>query len=117
MIKLLTFRLEKISFYETPLQQFIKGGTDQVVSCRASSIPGPEISWFRKGIYIELKNDNKYQIVNEGLTIKNAQPEDEGIYVCRATVTSTGEVKRADIDVQVMCKSRFVLFSAKNHKL
>lgn len=41
--------------------------------------------------------------------IKNAQPEDEGIYYCKATVTSTGEVKRADIDVQVMTEPRWIV--------
>jgi hypothetical protein len=36
--------------------------------------------------------------------IKNAQVEDEGDYICQASVTSTGEVKRFLINVQVMCK-------------
>lgn len=47
---------EKISFFETPSPQFIRGGKDELVVCKATSIPGPEISWYRKGIYIELKN-------------------------------------------------------------
>lgn len=55
--------------------------------------------------------DQKYQITNDGLIIKNAQPEDEGVYYCKATVTATGEVKRAEIDVQVMSmKYRNFLF-------
>lgn len=53
--------------------------------------------------------DNKYQITNDGLVIKNAQPEDEGVYFCKATVTSTGEVKRAEIDVQVMSEPRWII--------
>lgn len=53
--------------------------------------------------------DHKYQITNDGLVIKNAQPEDEGIYYCKATVTSTGEVKRAEIDVQVMSEPRWIV--------
>jgi hypothetical protein len=43
-------------------------------------------------------------MTNEGLTIKNAQPEDEGVYYCQASVPSTGELKRIEINVQVMCK-------------
>ena len=36
--------------------------------------------------------------------IKNAQVEDEGVYYCQASVTATGEVKRLEINVQVMSK-------------
>ena len=45
-------------------------------------------------------------MTNEGLMIKNAQVEDEGIYYCQASVTATGEVKRIEINVQVMSKPR-----------
>ncbi|CAF0761162.1 unnamed protein product [Brachionus calyciflorus] len=93
---------KKISFYDTPFEQFIRSGQDQLVTCHASSIPGPEIAWFKKGISTTLKNDHKYQITNDGLVIKNTQIEDEGIYLCQASVTSTGEIKRADINVNVM---------------
>lgn len=95
---------KKISFDNTLPEQFLREGEDSVIQCRASSIPGPEITWFRKGINIEIKNDQKYVITNDGLTVKNAQVEDEGSYYCQASVTSTGEVKRAEIKVQVMGK-------------
>jgi hypothetical protein len=52
--------------------------------------------------------DDKYLITNDGLTVKNAQIDDEGIYICQASVTSTGEVKRAEISVQVMSKSSHI---------
>ena len=55
--------LEKISFENTQMEQFIRGGEDSVVICKATSIPGPEISWFRKGIHIELKNGEYHFIV------------------------------------------------------
>jgi len=101
---------KKINFYETPIDQFIRGGNvpDQIVICRAAANPGPEIQWFRKGINIELKSDAKYQMTNDGLRIKNAMPEDEGIYICQASVTSTGEVKRLEINVQVMQQPRWI---------
>jgi hypothetical protein len=54
-------------------------------------------------VYSLIFQDNKYQMTNDGLMIRNAQPEDEGVYICQASVTSTGEVKRVDINVQVMC--------------
>ena len=79
---------------------------DQIIICRAAANPGPEIQWFRKGINVELKSDSKYQMTNDGLRIKNAMPEDEGIYICQASVTSTGEVKRLEINVQVMQQPR-----------
>ena len=81
---------------------------DQTVICRATANPGPEIAWFRKGINVELKNDAKYQMTNDGLMIKNAAPEDEGVYICQASVTSTGEVKRLEINVQVMQQPRWI---------
>ena len=93
---------KRITFEKTNLEQFIKAGHDQLVECHASSIPGPEIAWFRHGINANLKNDHKYVITNDGLLIKKVQLEDEGIYLCQASVTSTGEIKRAQINVQVM---------------
>ncbi len=99
---------KKISFENTLPEQFIRQGEDSLIQCRASSIPGPEITWFRKGINIEIKNDQKYIITNDGLTVKNVQVEDEGAYYCQASVTSTGEVKRAEIQVQVMVAPRWV---------
>ncbi|RNA28752.1 fasciclin-2 isoform X3 [Brachionus plicatilis] len=95
---------KRISFDNTKLQQFINAGGDELVECRASSIPGPEIAWFRNGINTNLKNSHKYQITNDGLVIKNAQVEDEGVYLCQASVSSTGEIKRAQIHVEVMHK-------------
>lgn len=47
-------------------------------------------------------------MTNDGLMIKNAQAEDEGVYICQASVTSTGEVKRVDINVQVMQQPRWI---------
>ena len=92
---------EKISFVETETEQFIKGGTRGLVICRARAEPGPGISWYREGINVNLKNSDKYQLGNDGLTIVNAQAEDEGNYICQASVTQTGEVKRISINVQV----------------
>jgi hypothetical protein len=48
--------LEKISFVNTQPEQFIRKDEDSVVICHASAIPGPEITWFRKGNAIEIKN-------------------------------------------------------------
>ena len=50
---------------------------------------------------MNLKNDEKYQLGNDGLTIVNAKAEDEGTYICQASVTQTGEVRRIQIKVQV----------------
>lgn len=72
-----------------------------LVVCRAKAEPGPGISWYREGVNVNLKNSEKYQLGNDGLTIVNAQSEDEGTYICQASVTQTGEVKRMRINVQV----------------
>lgn len=100
---------KKITFVDTQVNQWIKSGLDQVVTCKASANPGPEIAWFRKGINIEIKNDEKYTITNEGLLVKKAQPEDEGIYYCQASVPSTGELKRLEIGVEVMTPPKWVI--------
>jgi len=100
---------KRISFDGTVPNQLIKSGLDQNVICRASANPGPEISWFRKGINVVIKNNDKYLITNDGLMIKNAQIEDEGDYICQASVTSTGEVKRVSINVQVMSRPVWVI--------
>lgn len=52
-------------------------------------------------------------------TLKNTSPhfvrciipqmEDEGIYICQASVTSTGEVQRLEINVQVMTPPKWVV--------
>jgi hypothetical protein len=99
----------KISFYESPVEQFIQNGRHAPIICRAKANPGPEISWFRKGYNVELTNDDKYQLTNDGLVVKNPQIEDEGIYYCQASVTSTGEVKRLEINVQVMTPPKWVV--------
>jgi hypothetical protein len=65
--------------------------------------------WFRKGVNFPIKNDDKHQMTNDGLMIKNAQIDDEGDYLCQASVTSTGEVKRFAINVQVMSIPKWVV--------
>ena len=92
---------KKITFFETEPEQFVKGGNNGLVVCRAKAEPGPGISWYREGVNVNLKNSEKYQLGNDGLTIVNAQAEDEGTYICQASVTQTGEVKRMRINVQV----------------
>ena len=47
---------KRISFEETEPEQLVKAGMDQTVRCRASANPGPEISWFRKGVNVVIKN-------------------------------------------------------------
>lgn len=99
---------KKITFVETETEQYIKGGESGLVVCRARAEPGPGISWYREGINVNLKNSAKYQLGNDGLTIVNAQSEDEGTYICQASVTQTGEVKRISIKVQVETPPKWV---------
>ena len=46
---------------------------------------------------------------NEGFVIKNAQPEDEGVYFCQATVAESGEMQRLAINVQVESAPRWLI--------
>lgn len=97
---------QPINFVDTPIEQSIRANTDDTIVCRAIATPGPQISWVRKKVTI--KNNDKYQITNEGLRIKNPTAEDEGIYTCQAFVLKTGELKNQHIQVNIKTVPKWV---------
>ena len=63
-----------------------------IFSCQATGEPVPSISWYFKGVMINLSNANKYNVSNtlcettvtSLLTINNVQSSDVGTYTCQA---------------------------------
>ena len=63
-----------------------------VFSCEATGEPVPTITWYYKGVVIDISNITKYNLLNSSngtfatssLTIVNAQSADVGAYTCLA---------------------------------
>ncbi|UMM39454.1 hypothetical protein L5515_016510 [Caenorhabditis briggsae] len=53
------------------------------LSCNATGIPEPVISWMRDS-NIAIQNNEKYQILGTTLAIRNVLPDDDGFYYCIA---------------------------------
>uniref|UniRef100_A0A1I7U001 Immunoglobulin I-set domain protein n=1 Tax=Caenorhabditis tropicalis TaxID=1561998 RepID=A0A1I7U001_9PELO len=53
------------------------------LSCNATGIPEPVISWMRES-NIAIQNNEKYQILGTTLAIRNVLPDDDGFYHCIA---------------------------------
>ena len=60
-------------------------------NCQASGRPVPSISWYFKGVMIDVSNASKYNVSNTTkdttvtslLTISNVQSSDVGTYTCQ----------------------------------
>ena len=63
-----------------------------IFSCQATGEPIPSISWYFKGVMINISDSSKYKIFNttretivtSSLTIINAKSSDVGTYTCQA---------------------------------
>ena len=63
-----------------------------IFSCQATGEPVPSISWYFKGVMINVSDVHKYKISNilretivtSSLTISNVQSSDVGTYTCQA---------------------------------
>ena len=63
-----------------------------IFSCQAAGEPVPSISWYFKGVMINVSDTSKYNISNtthettvtSSLTISNAKSSDVGTYTCQA---------------------------------
>ena len=63
-----------------------------IFSCQATGEPVPSISWYFKGVMINVSDTSKYNISNTMhetivtslLTISNAKSSDVGTYTCQA---------------------------------
>ena len=60
---------------------------------------------------VDVTDDVKYSLEEDGLRIHYIQPSDSGVYECRAEVVSQGNLKVQTISVDVLCKCILVCTS------
>ena len=75
-------------------------GLALTLSCSATGSPDPTISWYRNGK--EIKGNDRFDVNNGQLVVKEVAREDEGAFECRAVNTAGQD--RETIDVQLASK-------------
>jgi len=89
-----------ITWDNAPLNQYPILGEDFDIQCHVRARPSPSVDWLYNG---ELIKTNDHYIINTySLTIKNVQESDDGVYTCRASVQTTGELRERPIRVEVL---------------
>ncbi|XP_076639509.1 neural cell adhesion molecule fasciclin 2 isoform X2 [Colletes latitarsis] len=88
-----------ITWDNAPTNQFPILGEDFPIQCKVRATPSPSVDWLYNGELI--KTNDHYIIDTYALKIKNVQESDDGIYTCRASVLTTGELKERPIRVEV----------------
>ncbi|XP_056132043.1 hemicentin-1 [Lampris incognitus] len=70
-------------------------GEEVTLTCRASGVPAPHLSWLKDGVTLEGSDTQHIDITPDGstLTLLRLTPEDSGIYTCQA-VSPTGQDTR-----------------------
>ena len=59
--------------------------------------------------------DAKFSVVPGGLHINSVQSADAGVYICRATITETGEMEERSIELQVhTSRDDFIVYKLLN---
>nr|XP_033320941.1 fasciclin-2 isoform X2 [Megalopta genalis] len=88
-----------ITWTNAPENQYPILGEDYAIRCTVRARPSPLVDWLYNGELI--KTNDHYIIDKYSLNIKNVQESDDGIYTCRASVLTTGELKERPIRVEV----------------
>ncbi|XP_043504363.1 fasciclin-2 [Polistes fuscatus] len=88
-----------ITFDNAPENQYPILGDDFAILCKVRARPSPSVDWLYNGELV--KTNDRYIIDTHALKIKNVQESDDGIYTCRASVLTTGELKERPIRVEV----------------
>ncbi|XP_012278809.1 fasciclin-2 isoform X2 [Orussus abietinus] len=88
-----------ITWEDAPEEQFPILGEDYSIKCKVRAQPSPSVDWLFNGELI--KTNEHYIIDTHALKIKNVQESDDGVYTCRASVTTTGELQERAIRVEV----------------
>ncbi|GAU88526.1 hypothetical protein RvY_01211-2 [Ramazzottius varieornatus] len=93
---------EDVKFVNAPASQTpIAGGPGKIL-CEVTGNPAPQVDWIRDNQPIS--TGGRYKIEQDGLVIDNVMEEDEGDYICRASVDSTGGLRSQTINVVVHTK-------------
>ncbi|XP_011165129.3 fasciclin-2 isoform X2 [Solenopsis invicta] len=91
-----------ITWDNAPPNQYPILGEDFDIQCQVRARPSPSVDWLYNG---ELIKTNDHFIINtHSLKIKNVQESDDGVYTCRASVPTTGELQERAIRVEVHIK-------------
>ena len=90
-----------ITWDDAPENQYPILGEDFKIKCNVRARPSPTVDWLRNGDLI-VTNDDHYVIETHALKIKKVTEDDDGIYTCRASVATTGELKERNIRVEVI---------------
>ncbi|XP_026668877.1 fasciclin-2 isoform X2 [Ceratina calcarata] len=88
-----------ITWDDAPLNQYPILGEDFAIQCKVRARPSPAVDWLFNGELI--KTNDRYIVDTYALKIKNVQESDDGVYTCRASVLTTGEMKERFIRVEV----------------
>lgn len=91
--------LVAITWDNAPPNQYPILGDDFSIMCQVRARPSPSVDWLYNGELI--KTNDRYVINAYSLKIKNVQESDDGIYTCRASVQTTGELQERLIRVEV----------------
>ncbi|KYN04494.1 Fasciclin-2, partial [Cyphomyrmex costatus] len=98
-----------ITWENAPPNQYPILGEDFDVHCQVRARPSPSVDWLFNGKLI--KTDDHYIINTYSLKIKNVQERDDGIYTCRASVQTTGELQERPIRVEVHIRPTITEFT------
>ncbi|XP_020277616.1 fasciclin-2 isoform X2 [Pseudomyrmex gracilis] len=88
-----------ITWDNAPQNQYPIRGKDYAIQCIVRARPPPSVDWLYNGELI--KTNDHYVIDTHSLKIKNVQETDDGVYTCRASVPTTGELQERPIRVEV----------------
>ncbi|XP_049875038.1 fasciclin-2-like isoform X2 [Pectinophora gossypiella] len=93
---------DPLYFVNANATQYLIKGQDSLITCEARADSNPEITWSKGQDDEEITVNNKYDIIQVGLVIKNVTEDDAGTYRCKAQVLDTGENVDRYIKAEVM---------------
>ncbi|XP_018371028.1 PREDICTED: fasciclin-2 isoform X2 [Trachymyrmex cornetzi] len=98
-----------ITWENAPPNQYPILGEDFDIHCQVRARPSPSVDWLFNGNVIQT---NDHYIINTySLKIKNVQEADDGVYICRASVQTTGELQERPIRVEVHIRPAITEFT------
>ncbi|KAL1234264.1 Fasciclin-2 [Trichinella spiralis] len=105
---------EKIQFFDTPITQHPRDGSDAVIVCHVKADPPASILWYRNDQLITEENERNYKLLNgnsELLIPTFSVERDNGIYRCEALQEETGDFQSLEITVEAYVKPEITFIS------
>ena len=97
---------DQIRFVNAPDKQYLRLGENGHIFCEVTANPSATIQWRRNNVPI--KTFDRYIIDHKGLIITDVKASDDGQYLCRASVSATGELTHKYITVEVLIPPKYV---------